>query len=116
MTDQPQDRGPQSPPGPVPGQPPYPGYPPYPPPYMYLPSMNVYAILSLVFAAMVFPPVGVFLGYKARKQIAQTGERGSELATAGIVVGWILTCLYGLFFVIWCAFVGVALLGLGGAN
>jgi hypothetical protein len=61
---------------------------------------------------VVFPPVGIWLGYQARKQIAQTGERGGELATAGIVIGWIYTGLFGLFFIVWC---GLALTMIGGA-
>ncbi|MET8349479.1 MULTISPECIES: hypothetical protein [unclassified Micromonospora] len=49
MTDQPPTQQP-----PVPG--PTPGYPPYPP-YAYSPPVNMYAILALVFGAMVFPPL-----------------------------------------------------------
>jgi uncharacterized protein DUF4190 len=86
----------------APGQP----YPPYPPPYPYSPPINMYAILALVFGAMVFPPLGIYFGYKARRQIAETGERGSELATAGLMVGWVFTAFYLLFFVVWCAFAG----------
>ncbi len=95
-----------------PGYPPYAAYPPYPA-YAYPPRVNVYAILALVFSAMIFPPVGIVLGYKARRQIAQTGERGSELATAGIVVGWIFPCIYGLFFIVWCGFMGAAIVSSG---
>jgi UPF0716 family protein affecting phage T7 exclusion len=63
-----------------------------PPPY------NVLAILSLVLGIMVLPPLGIYFGHKAQAQIAQTGERGVELAKAGVVVGWILTSLYVLMF------------------
>ena len=71
-----------------------------PPPY------NTLAILSLVLGVMVLPPLGIYFGHKAQAQIAQTGERGVELAKAGVVVGWILTSFYGLFFLVWCCFVG----------
>jgi hypothetical protein len=73
-----------------------PPYRPYPPPY------NVYAILSLVLALFVLPPLGIYFGRKARQEIALSGERGAELATAGIVCGWVLTALLGVFMVIWC--------------
>ncbi|NYT96103.1 DUF4190 domain-containing protein [Salinispora sp. H7-4] len=78
-----------------------PGQPPYPP-HPYSAPLNTYAILALVFGAMVFPPLGIYFGKKAKDQIAQTGERGVELATAGVVVGWIFTTLYGLMLVVWC--------------
>jgi hypothetical protein len=68
------------------------------------PPYNTLAILALVLGAMVLPPLGIYFGHKAQQQIAQTGERGVELAKAGVVVGWILTALYGLFFIVWCAF------------
>ncbi len=106
MTDQmPTPQEPGGAPGPTPGQPQYPPYPPHPP-YAYSPPINMYAILALVFAVMVFPPVGIYFGYKAKQQIAQTGERGIELAAAGLVVGWIFTALYVLFFIVWCGLAG----------
>ncbi len=68
MTESSQPPPPQPPP-------PYP-YVPYPPPF------NTYAILSLVFALFVFAPLGIYFGKVAKRQIAQTGERGIELAGA----------------------------------
>lgn len=93
--------------GPPAGSPPYwpgqypPHYPPphYPPPY---PPFNTYAILSLVLAIAVFPPLGIYFGYKAKEQIARTGERGVELATVGIVLGWIFSAIIGLALLAWC--------------
>ncbi len=87
---------------------PMPGYPPYPP-HAYAAPFNTYAILALVFGAMVFPPLGIYFGKKAKDQIAQTGERGAELATAGTVVGWIFTSLYALMFIVWCGVAAVLL-------
>lgn len=55
------------------------------------------------------PPVGIYFGSKAKGQIAQTGERGVELATAGVVVGWIFTALYGVVFLAWCGMAAVML-------
>jgi Domain of unknown function (DUF4190) len=91
------------------------GRPPYPP-YVYPPPFNTYAILALVSAVAIFPPLGVYFGYKAKKQIARTGERGIEFATAGLVIGWILTVFYGLFLIVWFGFVGSAIMGSGGGS
>ncbi len=75
-------------------------YTPYPAP------VNMYAILSLVFAVAVFPPLGIYFGAKAKRQITQTGERGIELANVGVVIGWIFTVAYGLVLMVWCAAAG----------
>jgi hypothetical protein len=94
-----------------PTQPGQAGYAPYPyPPYPHSPPINTYAILSLVLGAAVFPPLGIYFGRKAKTQIAQTGERGAELATAGIVVGWVLTAFFGVLLLVWCGLVGTAIL------
>jgi len=90
------------PPAPAAYPPPYGPYPP--PPYVILPPVNTYAILAAIFAFVVFPPLGIYFGYKAREQIAQTGERGIELAKVGIVGGWIITGLQAAFLVVWCGF------------
>ncbi|RZU72886.1 uncharacterized protein DUF4190 [Micromonospora kangleipakensis] len=63
---------------------------------------NVMAILSLVFA-FVFSPVGIVLGHIAKKQIHRTGEQGSGLATAGLVLSYIFTILG----ILWIIFVFV---------
>jgi Domain of unknown function (DUF4190) len=105
---------PPMPPGP-PRQP-FPQSPPLPPhgmpvgsqpPYMTNPYVNtnpeqqvrgtnVMSILSLVFA-FVFPLLGIVFGHIARKQIRRTGEGGSGLATAGLVLGYIFTVLWILY-------------------
>jgi hypothetical protein len=54
---------------------------------------NTMAILALVLA-LVFAPAGIVCGHLARRQIKQTGEQGSGLATAGLWIGYILTGLY----------------------
>jgi hypothetical protein len=73
-----------------------PGYgPPGYPPYGYRAPTNTMAILSLVFA-FVFAPVGLGLGIAARRQIARSGEEGSGLAMAGIIVGGIFTGIWVL--------------------
>ena len=55
-------------------------------------GVNIYAVVSL-FAAVLFAPVGIALGIVALRQIKRTGERGRELAIAGIWIGvGILIC------------------------
>ena len=53
---------------------------------------NVMAILALVFA-FVFPVAGIVFGHVAKSQIRRTGEQGSGLATAGLVLSYIFTIL-----------------------
>ena len=70
-------------------------------------GLNTYALLSLLFSFVIFPPVGIYLGYKAREQIDRTGESGSELATIGIWAGWIFTGIFVVAILIWCVGVGI---------
>lgn len=93
---------------PPPQQPPYPygHYPPQPP-------YNTYAILSLALGILVLPPLGIYFGTKAKQQIAVSGERGIELANAGVIVGWVLTGLFLAFFVVWCV-MGAMMFGMFG--
>jgi hypothetical protein len=91
------------PPGPAPYSPAgyqQPGYPPgaypqgyqqpgWPPPR----PTNGMAVASLALGILWIYWIGSVLalifGYQARKQIAERGESGAGLATAGIVLGWI---------------------------
>lgn len=36
--------------------------------------------------------------------IAERGERGIELAKAGVICGWIFSVVQGLFLIVWCGF------------
>lgn len=85
------------------------------PQYVAAPPVNTYAILATIFAFVVFPPLGIYFGTKAKQQIAQTGERGIELATVGIIAGWVLSVLYALFMIVWCG-VFVTIIGSGLRN
>jgi hypothetical protein len=76
-----------------------PGYPYQSQPYPAYPQArgtNTMAILALVLGILV-PPAGIVLGHIARKQLRTSGEDGGGLATAGLVVGYVLTGLYLLF-------------------
>ncbi|MGH3914033.1 MAG: DUF4190 domain-containing protein [Pseudonocardiaceae bacterium] len=55
----------------------------------YPPPTNTMAILSLTLAFSCWPLALVF-GHLARKQIRRTGEGGHGLATAGLVIGYLL--------------------------
>ena len=90
--------------------------PPYaPPPYgQYGPGVrtgaggtNVLAILSLVFA-FVFSPAGIVLGHLAKRQIRTTGEEGDQLATWGLILGYVFTGLSLLACCGWIALVAFA--------
>jgi hypothetical protein len=81
------------------------------PAYGHNPATNTMAILSLVFA-FVFSPLGIAFGHVAKKQIKQTGEQGEGLATAGMVVGYVVT---GIYLLVCCGYAAV-IIGLIGAE
>lgn len=78
---------------------------PQPPPYQVpqQPPYNTYAIVAIVVAVLVLPPLGIYFGHVAKREIAVSGERGIELAQAAIVVGWVLTVLMATFLLVFCA-------------
>ena len=84
---------------------PTPGYAAPPPPAGYSPPppagyaqpqpvrpTNTLAIVALVLAFVV-PVGGVICGHMARKQIKETGEDGSGMATAALIIGYVYTAL-----------------------
>jgi len=54
---------------------------------------NVLAIVGIILAFFV-PLVGVILGFVARSQIKRTGEKGSGLALAAIIIGLVIIVIY----------------------
>jgi hypothetical protein len=57
--------------------------------------MNKLAVASLVIALMpVIPVLAVFTGLIAHAQIQERGERGAALATAGILIGGLVSLLF----------------------
>ncbi len=73
-----------------------PGYP-LPPPSR---PVNRLAVASLVIALMpVVPMLAVFTGLIAHGQIQERGERGAGVATAGILIGGVVTLLF-MFYVL----------------
>ncbi len=65
------------------------------------------AILALVFA-FVFSPLGIVFGVIGRRQIAESGEEGRGLATAGLVLGIVFTVLVVLYIVFIIVAIGSA--------
>lgn len=65
-------------------------------PVMMAPPTNTMAVLSLVFA-FVFAPLGIVFGHIANGQIRRTGEAGSGLATAGLIIGYVFTAFWVLY-------------------
>ncbi|NUT51196.1 MAG: DUF4190 domain-containing protein [Saccharothrix sp.] len=61
---------------------------------------NGMAVAALI-TAFLFSPAGIVLGVLARKQIRRTGEEGWGLATAGLIVGIVLTVLWVLALALW---------------
>jgi Domain of unknown function (DUF4190)/Domain of unknown function (DUF1707) len=84
----------------------FPGYPVAPPPVRPAAPFreqrtNALAISSLV-CGFLFPPgsiLAVIFGHTALAQIRRTGERGTGLAVAGLVLGWAGVFLMAIFFV-----------------
>lgn len=66
-------------------------------------------VLSIIWLGGLGPIAGIMLGIAARRQIAQSGERGAGLATAGIIIG-VITLLIAIAY--W-AFLAVHLGGGG---
>jgi Domain of unknown function (DUF1707)/Domain of unknown function (DUF4190) len=72
-----------------------------PPPPGYLPSasrpLNKMAVASLICAVMPgIPLLAIMLGLIAHGQIQEREERGAALATAGIVIGGLLSLVFML--------------------
>jgi hypothetical protein len=73
----------------------------YPPPPRQTNGMAIAALIT----AFLFSPAGIVLGVVARKQIRRTGEEGWGMATAGLVIGVVLTVLWLLAVVLWVVLV-----------
>ncbi|MCO1595293.1 DUF4190 domain-containing protein [Micromonospora sp. RHAY321] len=95
-------------------QPPYPPQGPYgqygPPSSGPGRGTNVLAILSLVFA-FVFPPAGAVLGHVAKRQIRTSGEEGDQLATWGLILGYVFT---GITVLACCGWLALLIVGNSG--
>ena len=97
------------PPKPAPPAPPRPaaGAPSQPPAHPSRPSLippgpaerglNKNALPALLFSFFgITAPIGVYLGRKARQEIARTGETGDPYAVAALFIGWAYITAFGL--------------------
>lgn len=57
---------------------------------------NVFAVASIVFSLVLGAPIGIVLGHIAHSQIRRTREKGSGLATWGLVLGYGTIIVVGL--------------------
>lgn len=86
---------------------------PVPAIYVQGPRSNGSAVASLVIGILSWflcPIVGgivaVVLGHVARGQIRRTGEGGSGLAMAGLILGYAHIAVYGVFLLFWLLLLG----------
>jgi Domain of unknown function (DUF4190) len=77
----------------------------------------IFGIVSWLICPIVASLVAVITGHSARSQIQRTGEGGSGMAMAGLVLGYINLGIVGLFLLFWLLFFGgLAALGAIGAS
>jgi hypothetical protein len=67
-------------------------------------------VLSIIWLGGLGSVAGIMLGIAARRQIAQSGERGAGLAAAGIIIGMVTL----LVAIVYWVFLAVHLGGSGG--
>jgi len=60
---------------------------------------NTMAIVALILG-IVLPLGGIIVGHIALSQIKKTGEAGRGLALTGTILGYVLTALYIIIFVV----------------
>jgi len=69
-------------------------------------------VLSIITLGGAGSVAGIWLGFAARRKIAQTGERGQGLAIAGIIVG-VVTLVFAIAY--W-AYIAMHTGGAGGSG
>jgi hypothetical protein len=67
---------------------------------------NTTAVLSLVFGLFGSGIIAVVLGHVARGQIRRSGERGSGMATAGLILGYVAIVVYVGLAIAYVVFIG----------
>ncbi len=77
----------------------------YHPPYAQ-PDTNIFAILAIVLAFFT-GVLGIVFGHIARYQIKRTGQGGSGLALAGLIVGYVWV-VFTILAMIWAFSLGMS--------
>ena len=54
------------------------------------------AVLSILLGGIIFGVPALICAYKARRQMAKTGQQGASQSMAGIVLGWISVAISGV--------------------
>ncbi|MCT1874401.1 DUF4190 domain-containing protein [Brevibacterium luteolum] len=81
------------------------------PAYVQAPPQNTLALLSLIMSLVGLATsgltaiAGIILGHIAKSQIKRTGETGDNLATWGLIVGYVIVGLAVLFWVAYFVFI-----------
>lgn len=73
------------------------------------------ACVSFVFGWAITAVIAIVLGHSAKEQIQMSNEQGANLATAGIVLGWVnigLTIAAVFLFIVLGSAFSIALSGL----
>jgi hypothetical protein len=65
-----------------------------------IPKTNTLSIVALLAGFMV-PIAGIILGYVSLAQIKRTHEQGRGLALTGMIVGYVASAFFVLFFIVW---------------
>lgn len=61
--------------------------------------INPFALTSMILGILGGTLLAVIFGHVAKAQIRRTGERGSGMATAGLVLGYLWTVMYVIYFI-----------------
>lgn len=86
--------------------------------YVQAPPQNTLALLSLIMSLVGLATSGltaiggIILGHIAKSQIKRTGETGDNLATWGLIIGYVIIGLAVLFWVAYFVFI-VLIIGAG---
>ncbi|QCB99009.1 DUF4190 domain-containing protein [Arthrobacter sp. PAMC25564] len=61
---------------------------------------NIFALTSMILGFLGGTVLAIIFGHVAKSQIRRTGERGTGMATAGLILGYFWTSLL-IIYVIW---------------
>lgn len=106
--------------GPYQAEQPYASGPTYGAPHRPTNTMAIVSLVSSIVGLTMLPfigsIVGVVTGHIAKRQIAESGEEGSGIATAGLVIGWIGVAILILIIIALVVFFGIFASAVGSYN
>lgn len=80
-----------------------------------VPRTNTLSIVALIAGFMV-PIAGIILGHVSLSQIKRTQESGRGLALTGLIVGYVMSAFFVVFFIVWLTMFVSILTGTGFAT